>query len=433
MSDAAYSVSDFMRAATAQRKALAQALEGFRSRLKEGEPRMAELERRSREAVDGLARLLLPEMSAESVKRARRLSACASLLSTDPMADMKAEAERLAADIARMEADPRYAKRLELRAPGVGTLSRELAELEEYRASISDVLGRAAHPRLDRLLSAGYGTDGYSVGWWRLAFYSDWKAGDEILERFPGKKDFGEVRDEVLRARGDIAEYDSRIEALRREIGAGERLEKERDEAAGRLSKLSSIHLEDWRRRLADHALESPEIVAERLSGEGDLEVLLKTGVGLRKKRDYLGQLALTQLSEPAARIEEALAKLDRDIAKYSRPKRAGERFEAQAFERRFRDRSESFGKSLRRYDSASGAIHSFDDYGRASLTGDFLWWDLMTDGRIDGNFIPEVEGFRESHPDYTWRSESFDDDRAAAAAADADRAGHGGGLADAS
>jgi hypothetical protein len=27
------------------------------------------------------------------------------------------------------------------------------------------------------------------------------------------------------------------------------------------------------------------------------------------------------------------------------------------------------------------------------------LWWDFMTGGRVDGDFIPEVQAWREQHP----------------------------------
>ena len=196
----------------------------------------------------------------------------AALLASDPMAAMREEGARLEADIARMEADPRYANRIALRAPGVGTLARELQELEEYRASIQANLRLADPARLERLLAVGYGTDEYKVGWWRLGYYSDWKAGDEILEKFPGRKDFGELRTEILDMREDLAEYDRRIGELGAEIAAGEKLEKERDAAAERLGNLPAIHLSDWQARLARHVVENPGVTAERLEGEPDRE-----------------------------------------------------------------------------------------------------------------------------------------------------------------
>jgi hypothetical protein len=46
-----------------------------------------------------------------------------------------------------------------------------------------------------------------------------------------------------------------------------------------------------------------------------------------------------------------------------------------------------------------------------------------MTDGRLDGDFIPEVATFRQSHPDYRYQRDASDDDAlAAAATAEADR-----------
>ncbi|MCX7024346.1 MAG: hypothetical protein NT080_06980 [Spirochaetes bacterium] len=422
MSAKIYTVEDFMKAAASQVGVLQAAAADFELHRGEHETRMADLRRQFDETVTGMARLLLPVLSPEAIRRAAKLSAYAPLLTSDPMSTMQSEAKRLEADIARMEADPRYRDRLALRAPGVGKLARDLQELEEYRSSISNVIQRADHPRLERLLAAGYGTDQYKVGWWRMSYYADWKAGDEITERFPDWKSFGELRTELLKMRDDLGVYDQRIGELRSEIEAGEKLEKDHDAAALRLTNLASIHLAEWQGRLARYVVESPEVVADRLSGEPDLEALLKTVVGLGKKIDYLGQLATTQLDEPLEQVRALLEKLERDRRKFTRPKNAGQLFPADIFERRFRDRSEHLGKHSRRYDAASRTISAFTDYRQASFAEDFLWWDLMTDGRIDGDFIAEVEEFRRAHPDYVWRPEQFDDDRAAAAAAAADR-----------
>jgi len=58
-----------------------------------------------------------------------------------------------------------------------------------------------------------------------------------------------------------------------------------------------------------------------------------------------------------------------------------------------------------------------------------------MTDGRIDGNFIPEVREFHSSHPGWERPTYLSDRDESAAAAAvvHSDALGHGDSLVDAS
>ncbi len=429
----AYTVSDFLTAAARQAELFDKAVEALQRRKVEHAKRVEDVTRQRDEAVIGFAKLLLPEFSAAAVKRAATLSAYAPLMTGDPLGAMAKEETKLKADLAGMEADPKYRDRVALRAPGVGTLDRDLRELEEYRASIAAVLQKAEHPRLSRLIDAEYGTKGYKEKWWRASFYWDWEAGDAILERFPEYKTFGELRDEILKSREDLGVYDKRIGELKTEILAGEQLEQAHDAAAERLANLASIHLADWQARLGRHAMENPETVAERVKKEADLDVLLKTLVGLGKKLEYLDQLAQTQLDEPLEEIKALREKLERDRYKFARPKNAALTFPADKFEKRFKDRTERIGKRARRYDVASRTLLSFTDYGHARFAEDFLWWDLMTDGRIDGNDLDEVEEFRREHPDYVWRPDRFDDRGAAAAAAEADRRASRDRLSDAS
>ena len=79
-------------------------------------------------------------------------------------------------------------------------------------------------------------------------------------------------------------------------------------------------------------------------------------------------------------------------------------------------------GVYWKRYDKRAKVVRSFDRYDRGGLGQDVLWWDVMTDGKLDGSFSDEVQSFRESHPDYryerrTWSAEDDADDELAAAA----------------
>ena len=61
--------------------------------------------------------------------------------------------------------------------------------------------------------------------------------------------------------------------------------------------------------------------------------------------------------------------------------------------------------------------IVEFHHYERWNPAADVLWWDVMSDGRLDGNFIPEVRARGPVHqafvPDVSttdWRDDrSFD------------------------
>ena len=339
------------------------------------------LELARRRALDAAATAALAGLDDASLARAVKLTGFTPLIHDNPRAGVETERRRLEARIAEIEADPRWRDRELLRAPRVGTLVRQIEELEEFRASLAEVVARAAHPRLERLLETGYGSDAYTVGWWRASYYADWKAGDEILEKFPTAKSFAEAREEILRARESLAVYDSRLAALRTEHDDGVAIEKEREAKVAALAGLEQTFLGEWRNRLSDHlASLDPAVLGDRLAGEPDLELLVKQGVGLERKIAYLDQLVSEKLAPVRKALVDERSQLQRELVKYARPKYAQTTMPRDRFERRFRDRPAKLRKGITRVTHEYHTIHHFDSWDRARLVDDFLWWDLMTD-----------------------------------------------------
>jgi hypothetical protein len=373
-----------------------------------------------------LTAALLPALDRPAIERAVQLSGCAALAQDDPLAAMERERAALERRRAEIEADHRFSDRELLRAPRTGTLTRHLAELEDFRTPLVELVARAEHPRLDRLLETGYGTDAYKVGWWRMSYYSDWKAGDEIADRFPGKT-FADVRAELLDARGSLAAFDQQIAALRKEIAEGETLEAEHARAVEGLASLPERTLAAARQRLAQHlgGLEVADL-ADRLSGAADLALLWKRVSGLRAKLTYLDQIVDEQLQKPRAELRQQITKVSSEIAKWSRPKLAHAQYPSDQYQHRFVDRRGRGWRYVDRYQKTYNTVYGFDRYDRGSLLEDFLWWDLMTGGRMPGSFIPGVSDWRAAHPGYTYNPDPWPDSHhdAAAAAAEAALAG---------
>ena len=103
-------------------------------------------------------------------------------------AQLAERSQQISARTAEISELPIFQNRLLLRAPRTGTLVREITELEEFREPLAQVLQKAGHPRLQRLLDVEYGLPSYSVPFWRLSYFADWKAGDEIVERGHGRQ-----------------------------------------------------------------------------------------------------------------------------------------------------------------------------------------------------------------------------------------------------
>jgi hypothetical protein len=115
-------------------------------------------------------------------------------------------------------------------------------------------------------------------------------------------------------------------------------------------------------------------------------------------------QQDMAQLQERAGKLATERQRYDADRYRYR-----NKRFTQEQFDKRFdRRRIERYDVLYNRYDRAGTTIYVFDDYYRASPLEEFLWWDVMTDGRLDGNFIPEVQEYHAMHPDYSYQSPGY-------------------------
>jgi hypothetical protein len=78
------------------------------------------------------------------------------------------------------------------------------------------------------LLESGYDTPAYAIGWWRLDYYRDWKAGDEVVEKFPGVDRFAAIRERLGEARKTLAVFDAKIAEVDARIASVEGSRSER-------------------------------------------------------------------------------------------------------------------------------------------------------------------------------------------------------------
>lgn len=418
-----YSARDFLQAAAQQRSELQTVMAECDRLERVHEGRRGDVAARASRALEELVVALLPSMAEAHRARAAMLTGYLPLVHPDVGPSLEGERQRLSQRIAAIEADPRFAHRELLRAPRVGSLTRAIAELEQFRAPLVGVLLQAAHPRLERLLHVGYGTDAYQEKWWRSGYYADWEAGDQILERFPNKT-FAEVRDEYLQARDAVMVYDARLAELRREWTAGQALEAEHAQHSAALPTVEARHLQRARHALAQHISDTDmSVLGPKLAAEPSVEILAKRWHGLAHKLLYIDKIAEAELNPLKGEAQHMLMKLDRDITKYSRPKNAYAQIPGEVFERRFQSRRPRYERGFDRFRTTYDTVYAFDRFDAVSLAQNFLWWDLMTDGRIDGDFIPEVASFHGRHQSYRDQGERYDDDmdNAAAAVAAAD------------
>ncbi len=412
-----YSVADFQRAAQQRNAEIEQELLEVQQKARQHFERKTELTARRDQAEKELVSTILTAFTPEALDRARAITGFQPL-NAGLIEAMHQERRQLQERVAQIEADDRFLDRERLRHPDSGELTLAMQRINEHRKALAPLVDKCrTNKRFEHLIAVGYGTSEYKVGFWRVSYYLDWKAGDEVMELFPDKKSFKELREEYLENSRALADLDPRLQELQREWDAGVKLETEHNDATYRLANLEALHLEEARKNLGQFLADCPEgALATRLERHPDLETMAKRWSGLQEQVRYLertNELVLTALLNDLNKEKE---KLQKEYWKYSRPKNAYVRFPEAAFQNRFANRREKVRKRLDRYGTTVETIYVFDDYDRGSLAENFLWWDLVTDGQIDGNFMPEVQQYYQRHPGYRYERRRRDDSEAAAA-----------------
>lgn len=391
--------------------------------LEQQTAKRAEVEAQAEAARQELLKAILPGLYPEAMDRALALCGYAPL--RDKAAIFKAledDKVRLQTRLAEIAADERFTRREELTHPNTGTLTRRVAELVDYMAGFQKVVASCQHPRFEHLLSVGYGTPNYAVPFWRLSYYNDWKAGDEILERFTDKQDFGQIVAAYTEAEGVLQVFKTELAELRGQVAECEALAKEHMELSARFEDAAARHLEDLRGRIASFIRDMGiAAIGDRLSADPEVELLAKRWDGLCRKAEYLE--GLTQAyREDLARAGQEMSKMDRTITKWSRPKALYLPVTDDLLKKVKTERGIHYRQRLQKRQKQHALIFGFNDYHHGRLASDFLWWDLFTDGRIDGDFLPDVQRFRREHPNYRYqrlRSEAEAEAAAAVAALD--------------
>ncbi|MGE0712175.1 MAG: hypothetical protein AB7N76_29810 [Planctomycetota bacterium] len=360
-------------------------------------------------------------LTPEGVRAAATWTGCDELRAMDPQQAIATRQGELQAQLRALEQDelwPRVADELP-------ALQAELEEKRDERAEPARFVRRSLHPRRDTLLENGYGTPDYQGEWWRLSYYSDWKAGDEILENFPKFEEFGPWAEEYRHQRNQLTKVEGDIARLEGEVTELTRLQQSHCETEQRLGAVEKDVADEVREALKRHvAVERQAAFAGRLPDDSPQATRARQWIGTRKQLAYLRDLRVNHLDPFGKRCRTGIDKLRRKIAKYGRPKNAGARFSDEEFARTFADRAEKYEKFWKVYELAFAALRDFQRYDYGRFDDDFLWWDLIAAGRIRCRWSEEVQRFHDAHPGYRWEQpwdeddEDYYDDEAEAAAA---------------
>lgn len=404
---------DWANAATSQMRELGEAEKYTKDLVRQHDARRAEVAQQAAHALSELTATLLPSLGREDVKRAVDITGYSPLLAQNPIEAMNAEAHDLTARLGKIESDTLFIHREHLRDPRGGKLILEQHELEAAQRSLEPIIHASMHPRLPHLLESGYGTPAYKVPFWRLSYYTDWEAADAILVNVPGK-DFAGFREEYLRASEALRSLNDRLMEIQNQLKRGARLDHDHARLTQALATIPERTIAKAREALGRHVVDSgASALGTRFAAAPEVDILGKRVFGLAAKLAYMDGIRQAELLPMQADIQEGVNRAQRDIEKFSRPKKAMMSIPVANYQKRFRPVRERYQKRWHRYQRASDSVYVFDRYDRGSWATDFLWWDVMTDGKLDGDFIPEVQRFHQANPNYQYERSDYRDDAA--------------------
>jgi hypothetical protein len=354
------------------------------------------------QAVHDLGQAILPTLDARSIATAAETVGLVGLPSEDIPAQVVGRRAWLEARLTEILRDPRYANREMLRHPRTGSLSTAIAEAEDFRRSLTPIVSTCdEHPMFEHLWTSGYGTPAHKAAWWRYSYWQERAAADDLVAKLPGKTTFAEVRDEYTRAKDTIAVYDADLAGLHAEVAAGKSLDAEYATLYEEHRTLDACALEYTRGRIVQHLLTSEaSLVSQRLRPSSALLLLFLRASGLTAKVSYLDGIHKSNIGEMERDLATQRERLDGVEA---RTRKRWLPMPIDKFHKLAEDRQLRREKRWQRFGKVYKTVYVYDRWDRGRGYDDLLWWDLMTRGRYDGSYVPEVALFHERHPDYAF------------------------------
>ncbi len=428
--------STFINKATAHKRLLENILKEVDTNLLKHQSNTGTLDKDRNRALDELTEAYLPSLASEAIAGVSKTTGYHQFEAKDPLASLQQRRNEMSARIVEIEADERYINRDRLIHPVAGelVLIRDEAQ-RNFNLFAESVERYESDASFMDLYRRGYGTDAYSEDWWNPLdqYYSDWKAGDEVVEKFipatskemssdpeqsqslpeesQPEHTFDDVRAAYKRLLESKMSFGEDLVAINRKIDDVDNLIKERESLISSLETIEPDTLAECRNRLREHLeyIDRTDLVAwaggdERLTG------LLKRLHGIEKKREYLDELARNYLDPERQQLTTAVSKLARKIEKYKKPKNRDIRITTQEADGWLRDPRPKLKKRHRHYTTVYNEVYTFNRYDWFDYQRDLLWWHVMTGNRYDGAFIPEVHAWQAQHPDNrTYSSEDYD------------------------
>ena len=404
-----YGVRDFIGAADQQLRDYDAERARFDTLAKDTAARETELHNRQAETFRALSAALLP-----NIEDTTAIAALAQTLGLPEIvrdqANLFRYREANARRLSEIEASDVYANRDLLRLR-VGEKRREVEPLFQYAQAEWNKI--AAVPFLAQLVENGYGTDAYARhGFFRFfdpQYQNDWKHADAAAAALHVKT-FLEARRMYLDRQEQLTSLQGNMAEILREEA---RIAAAENERASLLDVQKDLPSETYREigvRIAAILENGESPLVDRLPNPDALKSRLRQIAGLAAQQQYLDDLR-KKIAEGVADIQTRMQKLQAEQQRYSQNfnKYQNKTWGQADWDKRFGpERTARYNTMYDRYYRTSNTVYVFNDYDRAMYYDNLntiLWWDVMTDGRMYGDFLPSVQYYREEYPNYQYQS----------------------------
>lgn len=360
------------------------------------------------QTLDELVQINLPSLTQEAFYNVRQYTGYGQFEVKNPFMTMNEEHSRLTQLISDIDCDERYLRQDELVNPVSGELILKADSIRQNFSLLRDSVQRyEAEPRFLQLIQNAYDTPDYTGRMWQLNYYRDWRAGSSISKKF-GKR-FYEIRSDYLPLKGAYDHTSNELAIAEREIADVKELVNLRGQSLHRLNNLPQVILQESQAALRQHLqYVDKEQLFSWAQGDRIRESLIKKLEGVEKKLTYLKEMVANQEQQEKAVLQEYLFKLNKKVMKYQRPKYYHYTVPNRDAAILYMDPKEKLFNKRNKFWKHYDVVFDFDDYDYYDYQKDMLWWDLMTDGELDGNYIQEVNHFYSNHPGYHYQHDYY-------------------------
>lgn len=406
-----YSIREFIHEAheqiqflETQKKKLVELSEDYSHKI-------SDLKRRYSELLSQITQIVFPEFTEKSLRTLSERIANPSLLSL--FSQKEHEKRSLISIINSIESKSEFIQREAFLNSSSGIIEQQESELLPlYEKAKSIVSICESTPRFSGILQRGYGTSAYPhqgiMRFFNSEFLQDWKYADIICEKLhvasftDALSLYRESKDRYITLGETLEELDKQKKSIISMI-------ETYDKAQQDLQMIDS--------RYYDRVLLSVEIfltsnskqkIATTLQNDAILMEQYACFDGIKHQIEYVSQLRekvesdIRQLDEKIHNLNIEKQRYENDMYRFR-----NKRWNAEQFSRKFNRNEDIYDRKLHKYRQTGDTIYLFNDYNRPSFVEEFLWWDIMTDGRLDGNFIPDVHDYYASHPSYHYERHS--------------------------